>query len=525
MAAGPAPLRQYHVRVPQPISDTAPTTIRDRVRLAAPWVGVVVGMTVATSSVVQYRLSIVLTYSVLVVLLGVWILPARVARPLPSAAALGATIAGCVLGAGIVHVRIRPYTYLTSGQGWTVRWILCATAVLAAGLLLAAAHRRLPLWAPVAAAAVGYLIAAILLIHWDPAPTIDVWVTLQQAADGIRHGQNIYAMNWTGSPGVQDSFTYLPFTALLLAPGRWLAGDVRWMLIAVTLAGATLTYLLGRSHDTRTQGRVSVAQPDSAAQPGSVAQPGSAAQQDSATQPRSAAQPDSAAQVAAAGAAVLLLLMPGTPTQVEQAWTEPLLMACLAGWVFGLRRRLPLVSIVFLALGLASKQHLVLLLPMLAAWPGFGWRRTLASMGLAGVFVLPWFLASPADFVHDTVTVLINFQPLRFADTLFIASMQELNWTPPFWLTGALVLAVVGSSAVFAARRKPDLPMVLRWAALVLFVANLVNKQAFYNQYWLVAALVLLSLATPPERGKESKGDQERLADDSHGDDAVLAGP
>jgi hypothetical protein len=46
-----------------------------------------------------------------------------------------------------------------------------------------------------------------------------------------------------------------------------------------------------------------------------------------------------------------------------------------------------------------------------------------------------------------------------------------------------------------------DLPAVLRWAALVLFVASLVNKQAFYNQYWLVAAVVLLSWAVPPRAG------------------------
>jgi hypothetical protein len=32
---------------------------------------------------------------------------------------------------------------------------------------------------------------------------------------------------------------------------------------------------------------------------------------------------------------------------------------------------------------------------------------------------------------------------------------------------------------------------------VVLLVANLVNKQAFYNQFWLVGALVVVSLAVP----------------------------
>ncbi len=46
----------------------------------------------------------------------------------------------------------------------------------------------------------------------------------------------------------------------------------------------------------------------------------------------------------------------------------------------------------------------------------------------------------------------------------------------------------VASCAVW--RRTPDVGELLRWLALVLAVANLVNKQAFYNQFWFVAALV-----------------------------------
>lgn len=421
--------------------------------VALPWLGVVLGMAVATHSVVRYELPIVLTYSLLVMLLGGWLVAGRPRVELPANPLAGAIAAVLVLVA-VLQIWVRPYTYLTTSQGWTVRWVFCATALLAAGLLVAAAYRRVPPLLVLAVAMVGYLVGAVLLIHGDPRPRIDVWITLQQAADGIANGQNIYALNWHDSPGVQDAFTYLPFTALLLAPGRWVAGDVRWMLLVVTLIGVIAVYLLRSRRDD-------------------------------------------ANRIAAAGAAVLLLVMPGTPTQVEQAWTEPLLMACLAGWALGVQRRMPWLSIICLALGLASKQHLVLLLPMLAAWPRFGWRRTLRSALLAGAFVLPWFIASPADMLHDTVTVLVSFQPLRFADTLFIAAMHELGWTPPFWITGALVIAVVAASAVLVRRRNPDLGTVLRWAALVLFVANLVNKQAFYNQYWLVAALLTMSLACP----------------------------
>ena len=448
--------------------------------VAAPWLAVVLGMAVATHSVVRYELGIVLVYTLLMGLLAAWLSRDSGMATLPGRV-LAWVLAALLLVVAVLHVTVRPYTYLTAAQGWTVRWVFCVTAVLAAGLLATAAHGRMPMVTVMAVGLTGYLVAAVLLIHWDPTPKIDVWVTLQQAADGIGHWQNIYSLKWHESPGVQDAFTYLPFTALLLAPGRWIAGDVRWMLVAITVAGVILVYLLG---DRR------------AGQPH---------RDDPAGQPHRDDPAGEARRIAAAGAAVLLLLIPGTPAQVEQAWTEPLLMGCLAGWALGVQRRLPWLSILCLALGLASKQHVVLLLPILAAWPGFGWRKTLGTALLAGVFVLPWFIASPSDMLHDTVTVLVNFQPLRFADTLFIAAMREFGWTPPFWVTGALILITMAAGAVLVRRRNPDPATVLRWAALVLLIANMVNKQAFYNQYWLVAALVLTSLACPARSAPEEQ--------------------
>jgi hypothetical protein len=466
----------------------SPSPTRLFVPLIAP-VLVVLGMAVATHSVVRYKLWIVATYAVLAVLLAVWVARGdsgggrargELASSPPGLKVLGGSLAGTLALVAVLHLRVRPYTYLTAGDGWVVRGVYAGGAVLAAGALVAgvlvprlrsirAGRRVSPFDAALAIAVVAYVVAAVLLIHLDPKPKIDVWITLQQAADGIARGANIYSLNWTGSPGVQDAFTYLPFTALLLAPGRWLAGDVRWALVVITLLGVLAVRLLGEPVRDETGSRAP------------------------------------AARLAAVGAAVLLLLMPGTPTQVEQAWTEPLLMACLAGWALGVRRRNDWLAIGCFALGLASKQHLAVLLPILAAWPRFGPRRTLLTAVLGGLFVLPWFIASPADIWHDTVTVLVNFQPLVFADTLYIAAINDLHRTPPFWLTGLAVLAVLVAAVVTVRRRNPDLAVVLRWFALMLLVANLVNKQAFYNQYWLVAALVVMSFAVPRSVGADGE--------------------
>jgi hypothetical protein len=191
----------------------------------------------------------------------------------------------------------------------------------------------------------------------------------------------------------------------------------------------------------------------------------------------------------------LLLLAPGTLTQLDQAWTEPLLLAGLAWWAVLVQRDKAWWSVVPLALACASKQHLALLLPVLLLWRPFGWRRAVATGALTGALIAPWFLASPSDFVHDTVSLLVSFHPIRFANTLYLLALNTFGVTVPFWVTGAVVLGTLAAVCWTVWRRQPPLDAVLRWLALVLLVANLVNKQAFYNQFWLSGALVAVSLA------------------------------
>jgi hypothetical protein len=313
----------------------------------------------------------------------------------------------------------------------------------------------------------AYLVGAVIAIVGDPAPRIDVWVTLQQASDGLLRGDNMYAMTWTGSPGIKDAFTYLPWTAVLLAPGRWLAGDVRWALVFWSLVAVAGMLLLGRG---RSPGR--------------------------------------GALWAAGPVVALLLLAPGTPTQVEQAWTEPLLFAGLVWWAVLVRRGHPWWAVVPLALACASKQHLALLLPILLVWRPFGWRPAIATGALTGVLIAPWLLAGPSDFVHDTISLLVTFHPIRFANTLYLLAFNKFGVELPFAITGLVVLGTLAAVVVVVRRRQPGLAEVLRWLALMLLVANLVNKQAFYNQFWLVGALVVASLAASASTGPTRSSEQ-----------------
>ena len=125
---------------------------------------------------------------------------------------------------------------------------------------------------------------------------------------------------------------------------------------------------------------------------------------------------------------------------------------------------------------------------------------------LTGALLLPWFLAGPSDFVHDTISLLVSFHPIRFANTLYLLALNTFGVTLPFWLTGLVVLASLAAVVAVVHRRQPDLPELLRWLALMLLVANLVNKQAFYNQFWLVGALVAASMATRASTSSSRNG-------------------
>jgi len=430
-----------------------------------PAAALLLAATAAVRSIPVYRGWIVLTYACTCLLLGVAVVRGwRVGVP-------GRLLGGlAVAAAGALQYLVPTFTYLSAGDARTVRTVL-AVAALAAGAAVALGRAAIGL----GIAAAAFVAGSAAVIHLDPVPHIDVWYMLQGGADAVLHGRDMYTEVWQGSPGVTDAFTYLPWTAVLLAPVKLLAGDVRWGLVAAELGAAAVIAVLPR-------------------------RPAGAGEQEPGEE-----RPDRAR--AGLVAAAVLLLLPGTLTQIEQAWTEPLVLVLVAGALLAVDRGRLVVAVVLFALALASKQHIVLLLPLLAVWRPFGPLRTLAVAAGAAVLVAPWAVADLAAMWHDTVTLLVGFHAIRFADTLYLAAMHELGWAPPFWLTGALVVAVVVLAALVVHRRQPSPARFAAVAAFALFGANLLNKQAFYNQFWLVGALVLLAWsADPPWRTTAAPG-------------------
>ena len=165
-------------------------------------------------SVVRFKVPIVVILTVSAAALAVW--QWRRARVVLTGPAVAVMLAGSALATLVVPL----FSYL-EGTGLTVaRWFLIVLPIVVAALLWGGREDRAGV--ALATALLGSSVVGAVAILNDPSPRIDVWVSLQQASDALARGVSFYEVTWVGSPGVNDAFTYLPWTAVLLAPGRWL---------------------------------------------------------------------------------------------------------------------------------------------------------------------------------------------------------------------------------------------------------------------------------------------------------------
>jgi len=237
-------------------------------------------------------------------------------------------------------------------------------------------------------------------------------------------------------------------STVLVAPFRWIAGDVRAGLLLASLATSTLLRRF--------------------------------------------------APAAPVALSLLVLVHPHWAFLVDQSWTEPLLLLLLCAAVVGTERGRPVVAVLALAAALATKQHIVLLLPLFALWPAFGWRRTCAAFGLALIAVAPWVIAGPGDFWHDAVhaNLALGVIPRGLCVPSFLL---RHGITVGFWFPLA---ALLGSYA--ACLRAPRTAAgVALGSALVLWTIDATNKQSFFNHYTLPLGLLVLALtaAARPHEG------------------------
>ena len=367
-------------------------------------------------------------------------------------------LAAFVLASALL-LRVERYMHAGDRIGWIqIGFALTAAAAAATALPWVAASVTRSRAAAGVALGLAAVTGVVTVVVVDD-PDIDVWYLLQQSSDGLLRGDNMYQQRWADSNGLQETYPYLPVTTVLLAPFRWLLGDVRYALLLASLLTVLVAQRLGAPR------RVAALLP------------------------------------------LLVVVQPKWPFLIDQSWTEPLLLLFLAIAVLALDLERPVVAVVAVGAALACKQHVVLLLPVLAMWPGFGWRRALLSGVGAGVSVLPWFLWSPSAFWEDAVEANLGLGVLERA--LCIPSLLSRGGVTVSFL---FMLAMLGAAYVVIWRRVPRSTAGLCIAsALVLLTLDVANKQSFFNHYSLPLGVLVLALVAAGDERSEHRERHERV--------------
>jgi hypothetical protein len=367
-------------------------------------------------------------------------------------------VAAAALTVGLAPLIWHP-RYFAHGAGWTASQILAALA----GLLAAATvmpvkgvsdwlgSRRWPFWIALSLISA----AGVTMIASAPKPHIDVFFLLQGSTKGLFRGDDMYRQQWAEtrasyfSHGLFDVYPYLPWTSVLLAPFRVIFGDIRYGLVLSLAISAVIARRLG------------------------------------ATSP---------ARFVPALLPLLIALYPKVTYGYQLSWTEPLLIALLAGMVLAVERGRLTLAVVLLALALASKQHIALLLPLTALWPRFGLGRTLAAAGGALLLISPWIIAGPRDFWHDAVGANVGLG--YRADALAIATFIH----KAFGVDLGFAWTVIGLLAAYllAWRIRGDAFGFCAGAGLLVLALDITNTQSFFNHYTLGMALVALAVCLRP---------------------------
>ncbi len=330
---------------------------------------------------------------------------------------------------------------------WAVSLAFVGCLLLIAAMLPWLRRVRL---AVLCATAVVAALALVLEIVGAARPHIDVWLIFQQASAGLFHGVNPYDHTYAHIPAGQTAgcYNYLPSTLLVSWAGWITLDEVRYAELAVLAAGWITLGIAGwRAAGGDPERRFRV--------------------------------------LSLLGVAVVLV---GTMRVTQQAWNESIAVGfmMMAAGLISLGRRN--WAVVALGAALATKQHMVLLLPLFALWRVFGWRRALCAVAVAAAISAPWVVWNPVRFTHCTVTFFIDLPARK-------DSLSVWQYLPGPIGTPVVLLLVLGT-LVLAVRRLPHtLGGLLVGAGATLASFNFANKQTFQNQWWIAGELLLCGLA------------------------------
>lgn len=355
--------------------------------------------------------------------------------------------------------------------GWAFRLFALVPWVLGGliGLALAFEFKKSRwLGAVLWAALIAVFAQKWLVIFASPAPFIDVHRLTTMGVDHLLDGLNPYQQSYPdiyqGTVGIPTGVGYWPAVLMVMAPFRWLLGDIRYALIAADVA--TLV-ALGRILSGRGLRRETVL-------------------------------------------AMLLAwsVFPVFPFVLEQSWIDPLVMAAIAWAWLAWERNHALGLGLALGLACAFKQYGVLFAaPWAFAFVWARWPRQLDEIfrmlaGIAAVWALtfgPFLIWDAAALVSETLGVFVRY-PLRLDALSYAAIFGRWGWSPVLAPSMACVLlagiAFLGGRTILRAGARGVSPTLLFDLSIGLFsVFFFFGKLAFCNYYYFLAFQIFCRVA------------------------------
>lgn len=308
----------------------------------------------------------------------------------------------------------------------------------------------------------AHMTAATFVLHASPSPDIDVFVFQNDALEALLHGHNPYGIDF---PNIYDNtrlygegvvvngrlnigFPYPPLSLLLALPGQLLAGDFRFsQLAAMNLAALGMAWLGRRGFGP--------------------------------------------------AAAAIYLFTPRSFFVLEQAWTEPFVVAAFVLLLVA-GQRWPGLRGVLAGVLLATKQHLILLALVAKALPeswtkGRAWvRGALVAVATAAALTFPWMITASSGFMNGVVWFQFR-QPFR-EDSLSYLALIARKGGPQLGSWPAFVMLIPVATLV-TLKTPRSLAGFSFAAALLYLVFFAFNKQAFCNYYDFALGLVCCAVA------------------------------
>jgi hypothetical protein len=326
-----------------------------------------------------------------------------------------------------------------------------------------------------------YAYAATTLLLYAPRPGIDVWHLQQQSCNVILLGKNPYAHEYPITApfakevlkdGKVQSYPYPPLTLYLDLAG-YLAGDVRWSLLAEILVAALWIVLAVRQLGLP------------AGHPAELA-------------------------------AVAFLWQPRGLSVLELAWTEPIAAFAAGFLIWSLAAGAKARVRAGLGLLLAAKQYAwIMVLPLLAT-RRLSRRDLLIGAAIALATLLP-FLKEPKGLWLGLVTTHAR-APFR-NDSLAVPARVALR--TGYQLPPALGLIAAGVAACLVyLKSNQSLSRAILGASAILLALFVFSWQAHANYYWLVGYLLAFAAGLALAEGElvyRLAPETEGIADDGKG--------